>query len=141
MAASTPSVGMWRFLAAELALAFSSSARIAREMGPPEARAPYRGLVPTNGEVPARFVRLRRLIAATYATLALLLPVAITLGVTSMWWTRENFADPLAIAITIFCILMAGLVAVPFLAVLGLLFARLAVAALVARANSRSDPA
>jgi Flp pilus assembly protein protease CpaA len=141
---SAATISLRRFLFDELLIAVGSTERVLKSMRVSSgAETPYRGLVAgaatLDPETEKRVVRIRRMIAATYATLGLVIPsfAAIRIGVVGLG--NMKLDDPVSIAVTIAVTLLLVSVIGGVLAFVGLFIARPVVDALLKREERRAS--
>jgi hypothetical protein len=140
----TSRVSLLRFLIGELVVAVGSSARVLGSMNAVHGMAtPYRGIAPgaapLDPKTTARVVRVRRSIAATYATLGLVIPLFVVVRIAVPAWTSARVSDPVSIVVAVVVTLFVALVIGGGLSIGGLLLARPIVNAILKREERRVD--
>lgn len=111
---ATKSVGLVRFVAEEIGILFSSSARIRSRMIVQRA-TPYRGLDVRgleDGEM-SGVVRTRRILAGIYVSFIVVLPLLVAARSVTVVWDAHTASDPVAIVVLVgMSLFFAAIVAV-----------------------------
>jgi hypothetical protein len=133
-------MNLLRFLFGELFIAIGSSARVLASLNAPQGvPTPYRGLAagpaPLDPAHVERVVRIRRKIAAVYATLGLVIPMFVIARLAVVSLSAMHVDDAASIVVTIAVTVLLSLLIGGALSFGGLFIARPIVNAILKRAE------